>query len=41
MIVPLALGAALLVAATVHQPSVRRFFAARWIASLGTISFSF
>jgi peptidoglycan/LPS O-acetylase OafA/YrhL len=41
MIAPLALGAALLVALTVHQPSVRRFFAARWIASLGTISFSF
>jgi peptidoglycan/LPS O-acetylase OafA/YrhL len=41
MIVPLALGSALLVAATVHQPSVRRFFATRWIASLGTISFSF
>ena len=41
MIAPLALGAALLVVATVHQPSVRRFFAARWIASLGTISFSF
>ena len=41
MIAPLALGAALLVVATVHQPSVRRFFAARWIAALGTISFSF
>ena len=41
MIVPLALGSALLVAATLHQPSMRRFFAARWIASLGTISFSF
>jgi peptidoglycan/LPS O-acetylase OafA/YrhL len=41
MIVPLALGAAMLVAAAVHQQHVRRFFAARWIAWLGTISFSF
>lgn len=41
MIMPLAVGAALLVVATVHQPAIRRFFAARWIASLGTISFSF
>jgi peptidoglycan/LPS O-acetylase OafA/YrhL len=41
MILPLALGSAVLVAATVHHPSVRRFFATRWLASLGTISFSF
>jgi hypothetical protein len=32
-----ALGAALLVVATIHQPTVRRFFAARWIALLRTI----
>ncbi len=41
MIIPLALGSTLLVAATVHHPSVRGFFAASWIAWLGSISFSF
>ena len=41
MIVPLALGAAMLVAASLHLPGVRRFFSMRWISSLGQVSFSF
>ena len=41
MIVPLALGAALLVAASLHLSGVRRFFSMRWIAALGQVSFSF
>jgi peptidoglycan/LPS O-acetylase OafA/YrhL len=41
MIIPMSLGAAILVAAAIHRGSVRRFFSGRWIAGLGTISFSF
>ena len=41
MIIPLAFGAALLVAASLYLPAVRRLFSVRWIAALGAVSFSF
>jgi hypothetical protein len=41
MIVPLALGAVLLVAASLYLPAVRRLFSMRWITALGEVSFSF